>query len=296
MKRRILLTILLMVSSQITYSMTQEEQDLLEAMRLSEESLKEEQARILAPGIYDMDINGISVRQLALNEEDRQTENITCGPRSMVIADALNRLIKGNKSITPESMHQELQKIGYAKRTGAATCTKQLEAEEFEGYMNKHKISLPSFFALGSQGNEVVPLSTRGPVETLEHNIETTAVVSTQLNRLAKYLGEVGLKSIYFICSDARAQHWFLISVVKMNNQITLWYIDPKNVDLKKYAYAHKFIGYVQDQLVDPAMIAALGTQIDAPRKQEIKRCTNNRCSCSHRTVKGSGLKTHQKR
>lgn len=257
-----------------TMDLTEDEQLAL-ALKLSEASLKEEQQKILSPGIHVKSVEGLTVHQLAVQEEDRQSiENISCGQRNLLIAKAFNTLLTKKEAIIPESLHAQLKKMHYTTHISPKKCPKQLYAENFEAYMDKHKIELPSFFALGSQGNTVFPLAIKSAHHEYEGNIETTPDLSKQLQTIAGYLGTAGLSAIYFMCSDTQAQHWFLIVVVKTktDSEPTLWYIDPKNIDISKYSYAHTFIHYIDENVIIPALLSSTQTQICTPKKHAVKK------------------------
>lgn len=277
MKRYIKLMIALTLATPASYGMTEDEQlqfalsesdpALAEAMLRSEETARDEQARILPAGVYPRVIDGYAVQQLALADEDKQSgENITCGPKVLFIAQALTTIVKTKQPITPVTMNAELKKLHYGTKTTQEKCKrKQLETGNIESYIQKNKFSLPSFFAIGAEGNrkeglKIVPLETNvNPKQDLSPediaNIVTTEDLSNQLKKtIAPYLGKAKLNPVHFFCDDARAGHWFLIAVVKNNNEFNLWYIDPKNVDLNLYPYAHTFIPYIYEYLVDPAL------------------------------------------
>lgn len=245
----------------------QEDPALQAVLKESEQTAQDEKARILPAGVYQRVIDGYAVQQLALADEDRQSgENITCGPKVLFIAKGLTNIVKTKQPINQMTMNDELKKLRYGTKTTQEVCkNKQLEAGLFERYMEKHKLSVPSFFALGAQGNtreglQVIPLDTNvNPQKEVSEedlfNTLTSEDLSNQLTKtIAPYLGKAKLNPIHFFCDDARAGHWFLISVVKNNDEFNIWYIDPKNVDVNLYPYAHTFIPYIYDNLIDKAL------------------------------------------
>lgn len=238
--------------------------DITAVLEESQQTATDEKERILPAGIYDRNIDGHSIKQLALSDNDRQSnENITCGPKVLFIAQALTNLVHKKKTIDPTTMSHALEKLKYGVRTNAQQCKTQLASENIDRYIEKNKISLPSYFALASLNNEIIPLETNNDPYNIPENLTTTNDLSNLLEKnIARSLGTKGLKSVHFICNDSRAQHWFLISVVKTQNQITLWYIDPKNTDANFYPYAFPFITYIYTHLVNPAYAALLNNDV----------------------------------
>jgi len=215
----------------------------LQTMEESIATLAEEQARILAPGIYQKRSNqGLQFYQLALEKLDRQQENITCGARVLTIAKAIDMIMQHDEKITPETIHKYLEDpLGY--KDEIAACKQQVTSINFEMLMqkNNNKLRVRNWLILGSQEEVVIPLG-----RTEEEELQTFEMLEMLPEIISIWFARLPLERTgYCFCSDRVSGHWFLIAIVRERNITTLWYIDPKNIDYDKYQPAHKFLEYI---------------------------------------------------
>lgn len=251
----------------------QEDAYLLEALRLSEESAKKEQEAILKPGINKqyvdiiqryrvgkpIDLNQtvpFKVYQIAVNNP-QSSENISCGPRVLFTAAAIDRLHREKKPISTQGITKVLaENNNYTN--AIAECAMQLDADDVPAFIASHNLKIQQYFVMGRNENKegiypILPYIPKIP-ESYTDIDEWFLDFKRSLTILAKNLKFDRIDHpIHFIFSGTQKMHWVLISIIKgqRTNPIT-YYIDPRNVDIKKYPAAEIYLEYVAENMELP--------------------------------------------
>lgn len=188
----------------------------------------------------------VELKPLILPENDQQKDGVTCGPRSMYLADAVERLLRVKREyelkvpITPETMSQALQHTAFATQMEQCKSLGQLFNEDFHNFLLDHHIALPHLFLLGFfEGENVEPIPQRLPNE---NDLEELTSIRENLKILGTKLKNNHLPSpIHFICNTGG--HWVLFSVTHYQGHVVIWYIDPMQSRLS--AHLQKFVNYI---------------------------------------------------
>ncbi len=214
-----------------------EDKELQKALALSE-------AKDLKPGVYEKNIAGITVHQLAVEDTDKQVTGLTCGPRAILFAAALDNIVaKPSYVINPITLHNALVSpaIRYDKNIAECVQNYELASTEFRDFIEHHikkQIDFNRFFVLGRQaltasGSDIIPL----PLSEKDTDILNLSDVPSRLVVLQTLLrntdpdtNEPIIPSIHFICSTG--SHWVLFSVINNKRTPILWYIDSLNKDV----------------------------------------------------------------
>jgi hypothetical protein len=236
---------------------TEDVQGLQEAIQQSLSSEKTFRESILKTGIYPKKNNetGRPYFQLALEEQDKQptgyeekeqrAENITCGPRALMIAQALNALFTKHEAITPITIHKNLPTNYTAIMDTFRAQNMQLSSIDFLNFIKENNIDLNNFLALGSYDETlIIPLGL-----TEQEEIDSSQRLAELPAILRSFSRTLTSNPRHFICSDRASGHWVLISVILDKGQPTLWYIDPKNMNIDNYPQAHKFVTYIMQNM-----------------------------------------------
>lgn len=255
------------------YSQSEDDQALQEALRLSEESAKKEQEAILKPGIHQEYVDIIQryrvgspvnlneavpfkVYQIAVNNP-QSGENVSCGPRVLFIAAAIDRLHREKRPISTQGITKVLaENNDYTK--AIEECVMQLDSDDIPAFIASHKLEIQKYFVMGRYESKegIYPISPYIPKmpETYTDIDAWLKDFTRSLTVLAKNLkfGRID-HPIHFIFSSTQKTHWVLISIIKgeRTNPVT-YYIDPKNVDIKKYPAAHVYLEYVAENMELP--------------------------------------------
>lgn len=248
---------LLFTSFAVIAMSDEEDEDLARVLRASEESAKAEKAQILDPGMYEQfvdiaeteksDPKPFKVYQIAV-KNPQTSENVSCGPRALFIAHAIDSLHKNKRPIATNTIENILSKEDNFTKA-IAECSQQLAAEDLPEFIKINNLKVENYFVMGRVvDNEgfypIIPyVPPYNPDKPLEFDI--------QLNILGKELNANRVvHPIHFIFSDTSKTHWVLVSVIKgERSDPMVYYIDPKNVNLEKYPVAHNYIQYVVNKL-----------------------------------------------
>lgn len=229
-----------------------EEEELQEAIQASMETAEKEKKEILAAGVYTKDVPitinnsavNFGVQQIAVTNP-QSSENITCGPRVLFIAAAIDQLYENKIPINQNSIATILsQNNNYTN--AIETCKEQLDYQDIKNFIEKGKVNISKYFVMGRVGDAsmIVPYV---PLIVDRDNIQN---FETSLKKLGAELKSDLIKPIHFIFSDIKKAHWILISVMKeKDSDPVLYYIDPKNKDLTSYPVARDYIQYVVEKL-----------------------------------------------
>lgn len=234
--------------------------------------------------------------QLKLLAPDVQHDGITCGVRSLMFAKALDMIVEDmqngkkdektgkNIEITPEDMHDKLEKLNYQAIVNEYLATlHELESVDFIPFIENHPtLGKPidlDFFLLGFQAKSPIYPVSRSPQEeglapTEANPEQLEALEAKNQAKIAQLIDEVSLtmeeilprlselgrtKPLHFICckispiqgSKLASGHWVLISVMYYKGCETLWYIDPMNGNPTSWG-APFFIDYVITKIKNP--------------------------------------------
>lgn len=254
-----LLLVVLAITIKSMIAMSEEEQMAL-AIRMSEESARKEEAAILQPGIYEQYIDipegfrfgrsqtrPFKVYQIAVMNP-QSSENISCGPRVLFMAHAIDALYKKNILIGAHTINHELS--SNAQYTQAIReCAVQLDADDFKAFIETNHLSIEQYAVMGRNVTQegvytIIPYLPEGEPARLEMWLKFLGQ-ELEADRITHPL--------HFIFNDTSKQHWVLISVIKeKDTNPIVYYIDPKNVNLSSYVVAHNYIEYVVDKLELP--------------------------------------------
>lgn len=245
----------------------EKDEQLAQAMKLSEESAEKEHAVILKPGTYQeyIDIRKtfrfgqpahsetatpFKVYQIAV-QNPQHRENVSCGPRVLFIAHAIDSLHKSKRPISANTIAKVLSRNNdYTK--AIEECTMQLESDELPAFIKNNDLKIGQYFVMGRYESKegIYPIAPYIP-----------AVDPSKFKQFEMSLKILGQEleadraryPIHFIFSGTRKTHWVLVSVIKgERTDPVVYYIDPKNVNISSYVVAHNYIEYVVDKLELP--------------------------------------------
>jgi len=254
----------------VIMAMTEEEEMAL-AMQYSQASGAQEQAAILKPGTHKQFIQVpelaqsstelaqapytqsmifttklFKVYQIAVKNR-QEKENVSCGPRVIFFAHAIDALHKNHIPIASKTINDQLSPKKtplYSKKI--EECRAQIYSDEIETFIKENGLDIAHYYVIDRNvTNEGIYYMTPSfpPLQPSD--------LTRRLTLLGKDLLENKVKTpIHFFFIDSAKAHWVLISVIKgQETQPVIYYIDPKNIDLDKYVVAHQFIAYVVDNL-----------------------------------------------
>lgn len=240
-----------------------EEDDLQKALLLSQEFEKKELEKILKPGMHKqyVDIHQTFLPQLEKEEtaipfevyqiavkNPQTSENVSCGPRALFIAHAIDALHKNKRPIATNTIENILSKEDHFTKA-IEQCTVQLESDDLPVFIKKNNLDIAQYFVMGRIVTKegLYPIISYVP----PHNPEKPLEFDIRLKILGQELDAGRVRHpIHFIFSDTTKTHWVLVSVIKgERSDPIVYYIDPKNVDVQKYPVAHNYIEYVVDKL-----------------------------------------------
>jgi hypothetical protein len=267
-KRNLLAAVsgLLLVVITVVAMMPEEEQMAL-ALKLSEESNQKEQQAVLKPGTYQeyIDIRKtfraglpahsevpvpFKVYQIAV-QNPQHRENVSCGPRVLFIAHAIDSLHKSKRPISANTIAKVLSKNN-DYTNAIEECLMQLESDELPTFIKNNNLKIGQYFVMGRNvSNEgvysIIPYIPQVDLARFEHFEMSLKILGQELE--ADRIN----RPIHFIFSDTRKAHWVLVSVIKgENTNPIVYYIDPKNVNISSYPVADNYIEYVVDKLELP--------------------------------------------
>jgi hypothetical protein len=248
-----------------------EDEEMALAMQLSEESAAEQQAAILKPGTHKQFVaipelarpstetlapshtrsmmfttKLFKVYQIAV-QHPQKSENVSCGPRVIFFAHAIDALHKKNIPIASKTIDAELSPHNtplYSKKI--EECRAQLYSDEFQTFIQQNKLAIAHYYVIDRYVNDDGLYYMTPSIPPVE-----PSVLADELSILGKDLLENKVKTpVHFFFVDSAKAHWVLVSVIKgPETKPVIYYIDPRNTDLDKYVVAHQFIGYVVDNL-----------------------------------------------
>lgn len=204
----------------------------------------------LPAGVHSRMIEGVEVRQLALQAVDRQAWGATCGPRALFIAAALDNLVCKQIVINPITVHQTLEKFGYNDTIKQCDQNYLTPSNEFLDYMTANGITLPNLYVLvpSAPGSEEVIAAGKNDIEGYDFDYLQT--IPVQLRAWRDALDNKTLErgsTLQFVCNTGG--HWVLFFVVPMQGKPTLWYVNPTNGDIQDNAVLNKYVLYIKTHL-----------------------------------------------
>lgn len=229
----------------------------MQALRKKQEQVAQDEAK-MAKIKRAAAFRTCTLEQIFLLPQDTQTqEGITCGPRSIFLAAAIDDLMANQKKlITPNDISTTLDSLTLRAEIGTTFADAMVHCQQFGMLTNDsfniflvgHNLLVNHLFVLGFSGQEIVPISQK-PVEsqkTLEEAQEYITDIPALLTSLREPLYKHTLTTpIHFICN--LGLHWVLFSVWYKQDTIMLYYIDPMNTPINHFK--QPFLDYICDNL-----------------------------------------------
>lgn len=233
----------------LPYQSITEEEELQQAIKASIETKKEEEAAILAPGVYlenariiinELEVN-FQVLQIAVTDPQNK-ENVTCGPRVLFVADAIDRLYGEKKTINPETIAGVLA-LNNDYTNAIKVCANQLDDRDIPEFIKQRKLNISQYFVVGRSEDPlmIIPYIPQIAPQDFE----------TALKDLGQKIKADEIKvPIHFIFSDIKKAHWVLITVIKKEGSAPeVYYMDPMNKKLSLYSVARDCLEYLIEKL-----------------------------------------------